>query len=408
MKTDEEAAYATLCELVSTNAEWAQQHAEYATVLLSPEAAEFFAARLPGAGAAPEVNSNLPSKEPTPHADKTTPESGVNTANAVVTTTENDVDTAVVVCEHCGGTVPECEIRVACFDGTTLVLSVPQLGLVHEVKRRIGQVRHNFCRSIVSLVYRVPRCMHRRISHNIPVCLPVCLQSLDMDPGLFELFIHGTENKLPDAKRLGSGALLFMLQRQGWCWTTCGGDMVLSGKGLVASRHIPRGGNRTVVVDNWLVATGGVPMTEGRHYWEVQIGWTGRASGVQCPVMVGAVRPGLDLASGRNDAAGQYYIFAGHGSLFGSGKSDFRSGQFTTDSDAHGGFAAGDRVGVLLDLDAGWMRFYHNGEQCGPAFAEGVTGPLVRAAKLGHGSGGTPTVTVTALPGAAAPEALDE
>jgi hypothetical protein len=167
MKTDDEdtafAVHATLCALVRTNAVTHSAWAEYATVLLSPEAAEFFAARLPGAGAAPEVNSNLPLKEPTSHADKITPESGVNTANAVVTTAENAVDTAVVVCEHCGGTVPECEIRVACFDGTTLVLSVPQLGLVHEVKRRIGQVRRNFCRSIVSLVYRVSRCMHRRI-----------------------------------------------------------------------------------------------------------------------------------------------------------------------------------------------------------------------------------------------------
>ena len=25
-----------------------------------------------------------------------------------------------------------------------------------------------------------------------------------------------------------------------------------------------------------------------------------------------------------------------------------------------GGFASGDRVGVLLDLDAGCLRFYHN------------------------------------------------
>lgn len=24
-----------------------------------------------------------------------------------------------------------------------------------------------------------------------------------------------------------------------------------------------------------------------------------------------------------------------------------------------GGFASGDRVGVLLDLDPGWLRFYH-------------------------------------------------
>ena len=36
-----------------------------------------------------------------------------------------------------------------------------------------------------------------------------------------------------------------------------------------------------------------------------------------------------------------------------------------------GMFAAGDRIGVLLDLDAGWMRFDRNGKRCGPGFTEG-------------------------------------
>jgi hypothetical protein len=36
----------------------------------------------------------------------------------------------------------------------------------------------------------------------------------------------------------------------------------------------------------------------------------------------------------------------------------------------------------LLDLDAGWIRFYRIGRQCGPGFAEGVTGPPLRAGQL--------------------------
>jgi hypothetical protein len=46
-------------------------------------------------------------------------------------------------------------------------------------------------------------------------------------------------------------------------------------------------------------------------------------------------------------------------------------------------FATGDRIGVLLDLDAGWMCLYRNGKQCGPGYTEGVTGPLVRGVQLG-------------------------
>jgi hypothetical protein len=126
-------------------------------------------------------------------------------------------------------------------------------------------------------------------------------------------------------------------------------------------------------------------MTEGRHYWEVEITkWDGNN------YMIGAVRPGLDHDKYHCNTNDAYFIDAYSGGLFGNGKSnDNRQGEF----------AEGDRVGVLLDLDAGWLRFYRNGKRCGPGFAEGVTGPLVRAAHLcliGD--------TLTVLPGAVAPE----
>ena len=72
-------------------------------------------------------------------------------------------------------------------------------------------------------------------------------------------------------------------------------------------------------------------------------------------------------------------------------------------SDPQGAFAEGDRIGVLLDLDAGWMRLYRNGKRCGPGFTEGVTGPLVRAAQM-YWKGDKLTV----LPGAVAPEGAGE
>ena len=40
----------------------------------------------------------------------------------------------------------EVSLRVACLDGTTLDLTVPQRELVREVKRTVGQVRCNASR----------------------------------------------------------------------------------------------------------------------------------------------------------------------------------------------------------------------------------------------------------------------
>jgi hypothetical protein len=106
--------------------------------------------------------------------------------------------------------------------------------------------------------------------------------------------------------------------------------------------------------------------------------------------MVGAVRPGLDHVKEHCYSNDAYFIDAADGSLCGNGKER---------ADVQGDFAEGDRVGVLLDLDAGWLRFYRNGKRCGPGYTEGVTGPLVRAAQVV-----TMGDTLTVLPGAVAPE----
>jgi hypothetical protein len=207
-------------------------------------------------------------------------------------------------------------------------------------------------------------------------------QLRDIDPGLIELFVDGKEDGLPDAGRLdvldlGSGSVVFMLHRLGWRWDACGSKMALSEDGLVATENTS--GSIQLV-------TGGSPMTEGRHYWQVE--YTRKAAtGIW--FMVGAVRPGLDHDKnhcGGNDA---YFIHGTSGALYGNGKSC---------DDLQGKFATGDRIGVLLDLDAGWMRIYRNGKRCGPGFTEGVTGPLVRAAHLVYTGD-----TLTVLPAVVAP-----
>jgi hypothetical protein len=224
----------------------------------------------------------------------------------------------------------------------------------------------------------------------------------DLDPGLIELFVDGKEDGLPDAGRLdllglGSGSVVFMLHRLGWRWDACGSKITLSEDGLVATKtELVRSAGSF----SYQLATGGLPMTEGRHYWEVQV--SGSSARGPAFTAVGAVRPGLDhdknYASGDCNGNHGYFI---HGD---SSPAYWNSRAMRLEHHRNawqGDFAEGDRVGVLLDLDAGWMRFFRNGKRYGPGYTEGVMGPLVRAAQLGYGEMG-PKVTV--LPGAVAPE----
>ena len=153
-------------------------------------------------------------------------------------------------------------------------------------------------------------------------------------------------------------------------------DTVLKREGLVA----------TTSEYGWQLMTGGSPMIAGRHYWEVHF----RVGG--CLDMVGAVRPGLDHDQYHGNSNDAYLIWGHNGALLGKGKG-------SQSKDPQGDFTTDDRVGVLLDLDAGWMRFYRNGKRCGPGFTEGVTGPLVRAVQIQ-----TAGDRVAVLPGAVAPE----
>ena len=115
------AVHATLTALVRTNAASNPAWAEYEAVFLDPATASYFEARLPDAKAS---ESNPPSKK----KRKLDADNG------------GDESPAPVVCEHCGGPVPEVSLRVASLDGTTLVVTVAQRGLVREVKRLVAQV----------------------------------------------------------------------------------------------------------------------------------------------------------------------------------------------------------------------------------------------------------------------------
>ena len=127
-----EDVHATLCALVTAEAAKHSAWAEYAAVLLDEETAAFFAARLTDDSKAATDDGDEPSPLSQKKKErKLDDDSGAAEGDAV----------PGLVCEHCGGAVPEISLRVACMDGTTLELTVAQRGLVREVKRVVGQVR---------------------------------------------------------------------------------------------------------------------------------------------------------------------------------------------------------------------------------------------------------------------------
>jgi hypothetical protein len=120
----------------------------------------------------------------------------------------------------------------------------------------------------------------------------------------------------------------------------------------------------------WSLATTETELTEGKHYWEVELVSEDMDS------MIGISRPNLDPTGeclGRECTDG-WFMDAFVGSLYGNGKQD---------GDRAGEYKQGDRVGVLLDLGNGSLRFFKNGVQHGPGYAAGsVTGPVVAAVQM--------------------------
>jgi hypothetical protein len=91
-------------------------------------------------------------------------------------------------------------------------------------------------------------------------------------------------------------------------------------------------------------------------------------------IFVGVARPHLDPNGNYilAESTDGWFIWDHGGGLFGNGKYD--------DDEIYEDIMEGDRVGVLLDLNEGSLRFFKNGVQQGPGFPAGsVTGPVVCA-----------------------------
>ena len=121
--------HSTLCALVTTQAAASSAWSEYESILLDAETQAFFAARLA------QGDSGGDSSQPSKKKKRKLRDDDDDEAE------DEDAAAVAVICEHCGGAVPEVSLRVACMDGTTLEVTVAQRGLVREVKRLVGQVR---------------------------------------------------------------------------------------------------------------------------------------------------------------------------------------------------------------------------------------------------------------------------
>jgi hypothetical protein len=150
-------------------------------------------------------------------------------------------------------------------------------------------------------------------------------------------------------------------------WRTYAEDRVsLSEGGAVATNEdFPSGFSLT---------TTGTELTEGQHYWEVEL--LSKNTGI---ILIGISRPNLDPRGEYygSDCTDGWFIDANgaaNGALFGNGKQG---------DDAAGPYKQSDRVGVLLDLDNGSLRFFKNGVEHGPGYPAGsVTGPVVAAVHI--------------------------
>jgi hypothetical protein len=178
-----------------------------------------------------------------------------------------------------------------------------------------------------------------------------------------------------DLLALEEGAVVAMAVKDSpFLWRTFPDELVeLSEGGTVATQlqdhEVEFGGD----IYSFSRVTTGVELTEGRHYWEVEL-----LSGDVEDIFVGISRPNLDRVGDYllRECTDGWFIHANYGHLYGNGKQD------EDGADMHN---QGDCMGVLLDLNNGSLLFFKNGVQDGPGYPAGsVTGPVVASVGMGR------------------------
>jgi hypothetical protein len=176
-----------------------------------------------------------------------------------------------------------------------------------------------------------------------------------------------------DIMALAEGAVVAMAVKESpLLWRTFPEEYVeLSEGGAVATQLKKVQGEEFYAYSH---VTTGVELTEGRHFWEVEL----LSVHVEmCGIYVGVSRPNLDPVGDYllRECTEGWFMYSGNGTLWGNGKEA---------NDDAGHCKQGDRVGVLLDLNNGSLLFFKNGIQLGPGYAAGsVTGPVMAAVEMG-------------------------
>ena len=132
--------------------------------------------------------------------------------------------------------------------------------------------------------------------------------------------------------------------------------------------------------DGFSLMTTGTKLTEGRHYWEVELVSYPKENCNPC-TFIGIHDPNLgDTDEFDRDCTDGWFIFTDDGSRWFNQKGDER---YEPAGFGAGEYNQGDRVGVLLDLNDGSLYFFKNGVKHGPGHAAGsVTGPVVAAVHM--------------------------
>jgi hypothetical protein len=142
--------------------------------------------------------------------------------------------------------------------------------------------------------------------------------------------------------------------------------------------------------EEWSLTTTETELTEGKPYWEVELLSENVANIMN--TFIGISRPNLNPTGSyySRQCTDGWFIHADYGTLFGNGK---------WHDNGAGGYKQGDRVGMLLDLDNGSLRFFKNGVEHGPGYPAGsVIGPVVAAVQMNFKDS-----SVRLLPNAEAP-----
>jgi hypothetical protein len=186
-----------------------------------------------------------------------------------------------------------------------------------------------------------------------------------------------------DAIELGPGEIVAMAVKEphlAMVWQTWDEDVVSVWEGGAVATNICEA---DYVVGFMTLVTSDVELTVGKHYWEVEI-----LDDSEGPVFVGVARPNLEPNDdyAHPDSTDGWFIRTYGGTPAARLESSVNVGRNiygNEGGDGAGTIDVGDRVGLLLDLNEGSLRFFVNDMQRGPGYPAGsVTGPVVCAVQL--------------------------